>query len=334
MKDIIITGGAGFIGSHIVIELLQLNIYNIHIIDNLSNSSINTINKLRNYNKQNIIFHKVDICKYNHLKEIFNKYNIYCVIHLAGLKSVSESIKYPYKYYNNNVCGTLNLINVMKESGCNNLIFSSSSTVYGNSIVPYTEKSITGHGITNPYGNTKYMIEQILKDEFNSNKLMNIIILRYFNPMGAHSSGLIGENIDNNPQNLMPNLINTLLGKKDLFYVYGSSYKTKDGSAIRDFIHVVDLANAHIKSLEKIEKNTKQTIDIYNIGTGNGFSVLDVINMMIKVSKKKIKIINTKERDGDLPISISDCSKARNELNWESKKKLKDICEDTWNYYK
>ena len=334
MNNIIITGGAGYIGSHIVIELLELNNYNIHILDNLSNSSINTINKLRNYNKQNIIFHKVDICEYNKLKEIFDKYKIYCVIHLAGLKSVSESIKYPYKYYDNNVIGTLNLINVMKQSGCNNLIFSSSSTVYGNSIVPYTENSITGQGITNPYGNTKYMIEEILKDEFNSNELMNIIILRYFNPMGAHSSGLIGETIDNNPQNLMPNLINTLLGKTNSFNVYGSSYKTKDGSAIRDFIHVVDLANAHIKSLEKIEKNKKPNLEIYNIGSGTGYSVLDVIDMMINISDKKIKVITAKKRDGDLPISISDCSKANTELNWIAKKKLQDICKDTWNYYK
>lgn len=337
-KTLLITGGTGFIGSHTCVELI--NYYNLVVIDNLSNSKMNVINHIHSItNTNNIIFYETDLCNKCKLKEIFSIHKPYGVIHFAGLKSVNESIKNPCYYYQVNLISTLNLLEVMENNNCFNLIFSSSATVYGNGKSPFTESSETGKNITNPYGQTKYMIECILKDMCISNSKWNIISLRYFNPIGAHPSGLIGENPNDVPNNLMPYIIkvainnNTKYNNGDIYNelnIFGNEYNTKDGTCERDFIHVVDLARGHLFAINKIHSLTGY--NYFNLGTGNSTSILKLINIFEKVNNVKVPYKFVKNRPGDIVISFCDPSKTYNLLNWKTELSIEDMCRDAWNF--
>jgi len=343
MNYTLVTGGLGFIGSHTVVQLIDNN-YNVIIIDNLSNSNIkvlDNIKKICNCNDKNLIFFQFDITDLQNMEFIFRNYIINNIIHFASFKSVSESINSPLNYYKNNIISTLNLLELCCKYKVINFIFSSSATVYGTQPSPLFETSTIGIGITNPYGQTKYMIEQILKDMYKSNIYTNIIILRYFNPVGAHISGLIGENPNGIPNNLMPYILNVAIKnniKEDLneiyskLKIYGNKYNTKDGTCIRDFIHVEDLANAHIKSIEYLEKNKNIKFDIFNIGTGKGTSVLEMVNTFIRTNKVIVPYEIAEIRDGDLVIVYCDTTKSNNILKWKAEKSLEDICIDSYRY--
>jgi len=322
MKTILVTGGLGFIGSHTIVELLEMN-YKVVIIDNLSNSNISIIEKIKKITNKDIVFYKCDILDTEQLNNIFKSYNIYCVIHFAGLKAVSESIEKPLEYYHNNVSGTVNLLQCMEKCNVKNLIFSSSSTVYGNTQPPFTENSETGKNITNPYGRTKYLIEEILKD-LNG---WNIFILRYFNPIGAHKSGLIGDNPNGIPNNLMPYIIK--VANKELPYlnIFGNDYNTNDGTAKRDFIHVVDLAKAHVNCIDHFKD-----IQILNLGTGNSISVLELVETFKKVNNIDIPYYFKEKRNGDIEDSYCISNKAEEIINWKSNKNITDMCEDSYNF--
>jgi UDP-glucose 4-epimerase len=335
MSYILVTGGLGFIGSHTVVELL-LNNYNIIIIDNLVNSSKDVLKKIQNItNYKDLLFFNIDIRDTLRLENLFIEYKIKLVIHFAALKSVSESIKNPLQYYDCNVNGTINLLNVMKKYDCNKIIFSSSATVYGNNIYPVNEESSIGNGITNPYGKTKHMIEQILQDLYISNNDWSITILRYFNPIGAHPSGLLGENPNDTPNNLFPYLLKVSVGKILSLNIYGNDYDTPDGTCIRDFIHVVDLARGHVKALEQIfnlQKDTK--INIYNLGTGKGTSVKELIDTFEKVNDIKLAYNYTTRRDGDLSCVYTDIKKSSTELGWNCIYNIEDMCKHGYNFTK
>jgi UDP-glucose 4-epimerase len=332
MSYILVTGGLGFIGSHTVVELL-LNNYNIIIIDNLVNSSKDVLKKIEYItNHKNLLFFNIDIRDALKLENLFVEYKIKLVIHFAALKSVSDSIKNPLQYYDCNVNGTINLLNVMKKYECYKIIFSSSATVYGNNVYPVNEESSIGNGITNPYGQTKYMIEQILKDLYESNNNWSITILRYFNPIGAHPSGLLGENPNDIPNNLFPYLLKVAIGKIKSLDIYGSNYDTPDGTCIRDFVHVVDLASGHVKALEQIFNSNDTKINIYNLGTGKGTSVKELIETFEKVNNVKLAYNYTNKRDGDLPCVYADIKKASIELNWICKYNIEDMCKHGYNY--
>jgi UDP-glucose 4-epimerase len=348
-KNILLTGGNGYIGSHTIIEILKNNDYNIIVIDNLSNSKENNLKSIKQIiYPLDYIFYEGDILDKNLLEKIFKIHNIYAVIHFAALKSVNDSIKDPILYYENNVSGTLNLLNVMKEYNVKNLIFSSSCTVYGNSISPFTENSIVGVGITNPYGRSKYLIEEILKDLID----WNIFILRYFNPVGAHESGLIGDDPNGIPTNLLPFLLrvakNNYFKENNFDYeylkIFGNDYDTYDGTCIRDFIHVVDLANAHFLCLNKFSRfdridvkdqednNCKKGINIINIGTGKGTSIMEFVNIFKNTLSIDVpyKILN--RREGDVKESYCNNNKAIEILKWNPTKNITDICKDSWNF--
>jgi UDP-glucose 4-epimerase len=335
MSNILVTGGLGFIGSHTICEL-YINNFNVIVLDNLVNSSVEQIELIEKIIYPNkIIFVKGSINDYNLLDEIFTSYNIVSVIHFAALKSVSESISDPLLYYNNNVGGTINLLTIMSKYNIHNLIFSSSATVYGNAMPPFIETDTTGQNITNPYGKSKFIVEEMLKD-LNG---WNICILRYFNPIGAHPSGLIGENPNGIPNNLMPYILNVCKNNhfklNNTIYqhlkVYGSNYNTNDGSGVRDYIHVVDLACAHVKALKKILLDEKK-ISIYNLGTSNGTSVLELINCFENVNNIKIPYQLYPNRLGDIAESYCDSTKAELELEWKANYTIKDMCIDSWNY--
>ena len=333
---ILVTGGLGFIGSHTCVELLNNN-YNIIVIDNLCNSKIDVVDKIYQITNRNILFFEYDLLDKENIEEVFKTFDIDAVIHFAGLKSVGESVNNPLLYYEINLLSTLNLLKVMKEYNCNKIIFSSSATVYGNSTSPLLEDSKIGEGITNPYGKTKYMIENILKDFSSSDKNMNITSLRYFNPIGAHNSGYIGEDPNGIPNNLMPfvlkvaqqnNTDNYIDSKYDILSVFGNDYDTNDGTCIRDYIHVVDLAKAHIQAL----KHIKLGYNVYNIGTGNGYSVLDVINEFQNVNKIKLPYEIVSRRPGDIAVTFCNNELALKEINWKPQFNLTDMCSDAWNY--
>ena len=323
MNCILVTGGLGFIGSHTVVELLQQK-YNVIIVDNLSNSTIETLDKIKKINDSNITFYKGDILDESFLMDIFTKNDVYAVIHFAGLKSVSESVTDPINYYENNVAGTVNLLKVMKKHNVKNLIFSSSATVYGNNIAPFTEESKTGINITNPYGRTKYLIEEILKDLTG----WNIFSLRYFNPIGCHPSGLIGENPNGVPNNLMPYLMKVASNKFPFLNVYGDDYNTIDGTGVRDYIHVVDLAKAHVKALQKL----KTGFTSLNLGTGKGTSVLELIEIFQRVNNIRLPYKICPRREGDIDISICDPTKANIYLEWYATLTIEDMCKDSWGF--
>lgn len=331
---ILVTGGIGFIGSHTVVQLLQDN-KNVIIIDNECNSSPNAIPRINSIVKDNKIhaYYKIDLIDYESLKNIIDQYKnkISCVIHFAGLKAVGESVKYPLTYHHNNISGTINLLRVMNENNIKQIIFSSSATVYGEpQKLPLTEDTPTN--ITNPYGRTKLIIEDIIKDTCESDSEWNAIILRYFNPVGAHKSGLIGEVTKGIPNNLLPYVAQVCTGKRPVLYVFGNDYNTKDGTGVRDYIHVEDLAQGHICALNYLENNNHTGYKIYNLGTGNGYSVLEVVNAMKEASGKDIPLEFKERRKGDIASCWADSSLAKKELKWEAKYNLKQMCNDLWNF--
>lgn len=329
---ILITGGAGYIGSHTVVELLNKN-EDLILIDNFYNSKRKALENIKKITNKDFKFYEMDYTDINLLEKVFEENKIDAVIHFAGYKAVGESVEKPIEYYQNNVSGTLNLLSVMKKHNVKKIIFSSSATVYGvPQKLPITETDKVGD-TTNPYGTSKLFIEQILKDLYNSDNTWSIAILRYFNPVGAHTSSLIGEDPNGIPNNLMPYILKVATGEKPKLNVFGNDYETKDGTGVRDYIHVVDLAKGHIKALEKINKE-KQGLFIYNLGTGKGYSVLEMIKTFEKVTGQKINYEITERRPGDVAECYADATKAQKELNFTCEKTLEDMCKDAWNFVK
>lgn len=331
---ILITGGAGYIGSHTLISLANAG-YDFVVFDNLSNSSKKSIKRVEKIIKKPIAFEKGDIRDSKALDKVFKKYKIDSVIHFAGLKAVGESVTQPLEYYDNNIVGTLRLLEVMKKHNCKKIVFSSSATVYNEvdaqNYTPLKENFPTG-ATTNPYGRTKYFIEEILKDLYISDPKFKIAILRYFNPVGAHESGIIGEDPNGIPNNLMPFIAQTAVGKRECLSVFGGDYPTPDGTGVRDYIHVVDLADAHVKAIDFLNLSTKNQPLIANIGTGIGYSVLDMINAYEKASGKEIPYKIVDRRAGDISTCYSDPSFAKEILKWEAKKSIDDMCIDSWKW--
>ena len=329
---ILVTGGAGYIGSHTCVELLN-NGYEVIVLDNFSNSKKEVLDKIKQITNKEVILYEGNMLDANILNKIFEENNIDCVIDFAAYKAVGESVQKPLEYYTNNVTSVLTLLTVMKKFDCKSLVFSSSATVYGDpEIIPITEECRTG-GTTNPYGTSKLFVEQILKDLYNSDNEWNICILRYFNPIGAHESGLIGEEPNGIPANLVPYISKVASGKLECLSIFGNDYDTKDGTGVRDYIHVVDLALGHLKAVEKLQKENKG-LYIYNLGTGIGYSVLDLVNTFEKVNNIKIKYKITSRRNGDIAICYSDPSKAEKEIGFKAEKNLDDMLKDAWNYEK
>ena len=330
--SILVTGGTGYIGSHTCVELINAG-HDVIVLDNFYNSNVCVADKIKKITNKAIKIYPGDIRDFKLLEKIFSENQIEFVIHFAGLKSVSESCEKPLLYFDNNVNGTINLCNIMQKFAVKNLIFSSSATVYGNSSnAPYKEAMPTGQ-VCNPYGRTKYFIEEILKDIYASDKSCNITILRYFNPIGAHESALLGENPLGIPNNLMPYIAQVAANKLPLLTVFGDDYNTPDGTCIREYIHVVDLANGHLKALEKMQSATGR-FDIFNLGTGKGYSVLELINTFEKVSGKKINYKIGSRRAGDLPVVYADTQKAEKELGFKAKFDIEKMCLDSWNWQK
>ncbi len=329
--SILVTGGAGYIGSHTVVELLNAGM-DVVVIDNLVNSSEESLRRVEKITGKQVKFYKGDIADRQLLDTIFDNEDIESCIHFAGLKAVGESVAKPLEYYDNNIGGSLVLFKAMREHGVKNIIFSSSATVYGNpAFVPITEECPKGE-ITNPYGRTKGMLEQILTDIQAADNEWNVILLRYFNPIGAHESGMIGENPNGIPNNLMPYITQVAVGKLPRLGVFGSDYDTPDGTCIRDYIHVVDLADGHVKAVAKLRENPG--LKIYNLGTGKGSSVLDVIHTFEEATGVKIPYDMKPRRAGDVPVNYCDASKAETELGWVAKKNLYDMCADSWRWQK
>lgn len=329
--SVLVTGGTGYIGSHTCVELLKKGI-RVIALDNLSNSSPLVINRIEKISDSSLTFYKCDIRNKHDLEKIFASESIETVIHFAGLKSVGESSKNPLEYYENNIAGTINLLNCMKKHSCKKIVFSSSATVYGShNKAPFKETDPTGK-TTNPYGTTKLYIERILKDLYKSDKSWKISLLRYFNPIGAHESGLIGEDPNGVPSNIMPYISQVAIGKLPYLNVFGNDYPTPDGTGIRDYIHVVDLALGHIAALNRLEEES--SFRIYNLGTGIGYSVLDLIKAFQKTTGVKIPYRISERRSGDIAVSFSDPTKANNELGWHANRDLEKMCEDTWRWQK
>lgn len=329
--SILVTGGVGFIGSHTVVELQNAG-YDVVVLDNLCNANPKVLDRIEAITGKKVPFYQADIRDRETLNEIFDKESIDSVIHFAGLKAVGESVQKPLEYYDNNISGTLVLVDVMRQHGCKNIIFSSSATVYGDpAFVPITEECPKGV-CTNPYGWTKSMLEQILSDIQKADNEWNVVLLRYFNPIGAHKSGTIGENPNGIPNNLMPYITQVAVGKREELGVFGDDYDTPDGTGVRDYIHVVDLALGHVKALKKIEE--KAGLKIYNLGTGCGYSVLDVVHNFEKASKVKIPYSIKPRRAGDIATCYADASKAKEELGWEAQYGILEMCEDSWRWQK
>lgn len=327
---ILVTGGTGYIGSHTSIELLNRG-EEIVIVDNLSNSKIEMCDKIKEITGKDFKFYKVDLLDKENLRKVFEENDINEVIHFAGLKAVGESCEKPIEYYHNNITGTLILLELMKEFNCKKIVFSSSATVYGNpKTVPIKENFPLS--TTNPYGSTKLMIEQILTDVQKSDNDWSVILLRYFNPIGAHESGKIGENPNGIPNNLMPYINYVACGKLDHLNVFGNDYNTPDGTGVRDYIHVVDLAIGHLKAIDKV-RNSKGVM-AYNLGTGIGYSVLDIVKAFERANDIKIKYEIAPRRAGDIAICYADPTKAKEELDWQATKNLEQMCKDSWRYTK
>lgn len=327
---VLVTGGAGYIGSHTCIELLN-NGYDIVVMDNYSNSSPEVLKIVEKLTKKTFPVYECDMLDYDGFEKIFEENKIDAVIHFAGLKAVGESVEKPLEYYHNNLTGTLNLLRLMRKYKVYQLVFSSSATVYGmNNKAPFKEDMPLS--TTNPYGSTKLMIENILKDVCFADKNFKVALLRYFNPIGAHQSGLIGENPNGIPNNLMPYIMKVAVGKLECLSVFGDDYPTPDGTGVRDYIHVCDLANGHLKALEKLPHI--EGAEAYNLGTGKGSSVLDVVHAFEKASGKKVNYKIAPRRAGDIAVCYADVSKAKKELGWEAKYSLDDMCRDNWNFIK
>ncbi len=327
---ILVTGGAGYIGSHTCIELLNEK-YDVVVLDNLSNSSEESLVRVKDITGKSLEFYKADLLNKKGIAAVFHDHKIDAVIHFAGLKAVGESVQIPLKYFHNNITGTLNLLEVMNDFNVKNIVFSSSATVYGDpASLPIKEDFPLS--ATNPYGRTKLMIEEILQDLHHSDKTWNIALLRYFNPVGAHKSGKIGEDPFGIPNNLVPYISKVAVGSLPQVNVFGDDYNTPDGTGVRDYIHVVDLACGHIKTLPKLFANPG--IVIYNLGTGQGYSVLEMIKGFEKASNKKIDYKIADRRPGDIAACWADSAKAKKELGWEARKALHDMCKDTWKWQK
>lgn len=326
---ILVTGGAGFIGSHTCVELLESG-YDVVVLDNLCNSSEKSLERVEQITGKKVTFYKADILDREALNKIFDTEKIDAVIHFAGLKAVGESVQKPLEYYQNNISGTLVLTEVMRNHGVKNIIFSSSATVYGNpQFIPITEECPKGT-CTNPYGWTKSMLEQILTDIQYADKEWNVILLRYFNPIGAHKSGLMGENPNGIPNNLMPYITQVAVGKLKELGVFGNDYDTPDGTGVRDYIHVVDLAIGHVKALKKIKE--KAGLCVYNLGTGVGYSVLDIVKNFEEATGVKIPYQIKERRAGDIATCYADATKAKEELGWVAERGIKEMCEDSWRW--
>jgi UDP-glucose 4-epimerase len=325
---ILVTGGAGYIGSHTVVELIESGI-EVVIVDNFMNSSPEVINRLKEITGKDIRSYNVNLLDKEGLNQIFTENKIEAVIHFAGLKAVGESVEKPLHYYHNNITGTLILSEVMKEFGVKKMVFSSSATVYGTAeTVPLNEDTLLG--ATNPYGWSKLMLEQIFRDLYVSDNDWSIALLRYFNPVGAHESGLIGEDPSGIPNNLTPYITQVAVGKLEKLRVFGNDYDTKDGTGVRDYIHVVDLAKGHLKALDKVLTNN--IVEAYNLGTGEGYSVLDIVKSFEKVTGVPIPYEITERRPGDIAVSYADPTKARQELGWVAERGLEDMLRDSWNW--
>ena len=329
MNKILVTGGAGYIGSHTCVELLNAG-YEVVVVDNLYNSNKKAIDRVEEITGKKVTFYENDIRDRAKMDEIFDKEDIYAVIHFAGLKAVGESVAKPLEYYENNISGTISLCDCMRNHGVKNIIFSSSATVYGDPVfIPITEECPKGI-CTNPYGWSKWMLEQILTDFNTADPEWNVVLLRYFNPIGAHKSGLIGEDPKGIPNNLLPYIAQVAIGKLDCLGVFGNDYDTHDGTGVRDYIHVVDLADGHVKALKKIDE--KCGVKVYNLGTGNGYSVMDVLHAFEKACGHEIKYEIKPRRAGDISTCYADSKKAYEELGWEAKYGIDEMCADSWNW--
>ena len=328
---ILVTGGAGYIGSHTVVELQNAG-HDVVVVDNLSNSKEIALQRVSQITGKPVDFYNIDIRDFDALDKLLAKYSFDCCIHFAGLKAVGESVEKPLEYYDNNVGGTVTLLRALNKHNCKNIIFSSSACVYGNpKIIPITEECPKG-ACTNPYGQTKHIIEEIMKDLQKSDKDWNIVLLRYFNPIGAHKSGTIGEDPNGIPNNLMPFITQVAVGKRPELNVFGNDYDTPDGTGVRDYIHVVDLAIGHVYALKAIEN--KCGLEIFNLGTGHGCSVLDVVHAFEKVNDLKIPYVIKPRRAGDVPTCYSNADKAKRILGWSAQFNLEDMCRDSWNWQK
>ena len=327
--SILVAGGAGYIGSHTCVELLNAG-YEVVVVDNLYNSSEEALKRVETITGKAVTFYQVDLLDKPALDDVCKKESISSVINFAGLKAVGESVRKPLEYYHNNITGTLNLCDVMRNHGVKNIIFSSSATVYGDpAFVPITEECPKGQ-ITNPYGQTKGMLEQILTDLHVADPEWNVVLLRYFNPIGAHESGLIGEDPKGIPNNLVPYIAQVAVGKLERLGVFGNDYPTHDGTGVRDYIHVVDLAKGHVKALKKLTPGSG--VSIYNLGTGNGYSVLDVLHAYEKACGKELPYEIKERRAGDIATCYCDATKAKNELGWVAEKGIEDMCADSWRW--
>ncbi|MBQ4100674.1 MAG: UDP-glucose 4-epimerase GalE [Oscillospiraceae bacterium] len=329
--NVLVTGGAGFIGSHTVIELIE-NGYDVLVVDNFSNSKPEALNRIEKITGKRPKFYDADLLDIDALGNIFAENKIDAVIHFAGYKAVGESTQKPLMYYENNLVSTINLCKVMNKYGCKKLVFSSSATVYGSADKMPVCEDYPHLSATNPYGMTKLMIENILADIVKANPDMSVVLLRYFNPIGAHESGLIGEDPNGIPNNLMPYITQVSVGKLPHLNIFGNDYDTHDGTGVRDYIHVVDLAHGHLKALEKSDKDTG--LFIYNLGTGKGYSVLDIVKAFEKASGKPIPYKIVERRAGDVAMLYADVTKARDELGFVAQKTLDDMCHDSYNWQK
>lgn len=326
---VLVTGGAGFIGSHSTVEVIGAG-YDAVIIDNLVNASQECVRRVEEITGKSIPFYKVDLLDKKALEEVFKKHKFTHVMHFAGLKAVGESCSVPLLYYKNNLIGTMNLVEVMKENGIFNIVFSSSATVYGDpKYLPLDEAHPAG-GCTNPYGKTKYFIEEILSDMSKAEKQWNIVLLRYFNPVGAHKCGRIGEDPQGPPNNLMPYVAQVAVGRRPYLNVFGNDYNTPDGTGVRDYIHVVDLALGHVAALKRLEANCG--LKVYNLGTGKGYSVLDMLNAFSKACGKKLEHKICPRRDGDVASCYANPELALKEMGWKAEKGLQDMCDDLWRW--
>ena len=330
--NILVTGGAGYIGSHTLIELYAAG-HTAVVVDNLSNSNPESLRRVADIiGMSEIPFYEVDIRNREGLEKVFAEHTFDACIHFAGLKAVGESVSKPLEYYHNNMTGTFILLDVMRHHDCKNIIFSSSATVYGDpAIIPITEECPKGH-CTNPYGQTKSMLEEVLMDVQKADPEWNVVLLRYFNPIGAHESGLIGENPNGIPNNLMPYITQTAIGIRKELGVFGDDYDTPDGTGVRDYIHVVDLANGHVCALKAIQEN--KGLAIYNLGTGHGYSVLDVVKAFEKANGLKVPYVIKPRRPGDIATCYCNPAKAKRELGWEAKFGIEEMCRDSWNFQK
>ncbi len=328
---ILLTGGAGYIGSHTAVELDKAG-HEVVIVDNLVNSKEEAVRRIEKIIGKQVPFVKADVRDREAMDKVFKTYKIDAVIHFAGLKAVGESVEKPLEYYENNMNATFVLVDAMRKNGCKNIIFSSSATVYGDpAIIPITEECPKGH-CTNPYGQTKSMLEEVLSDVQKADKEWNVVLLRYFNPIGAHKSGMIGENPNGIPNNLMPYITQTAIGMRKELGVFGDDYDTPDGTGVRDYIHVVDLASGHVAALKAIQKNCG--LAIYNLGTGHGYSVLDVVKAFEKANGLKVPYSIKPRRAGDIATCYCNPAKAKEELGWEAQFGIEDMCRDSWNFQK